>query len=118
MTDEEIRKLAKASWWSDNCCSGAMPTEKIYEAGFLAGLKADKDMAEANLATVAYMQGAERYKPKWHNVAGGDLPPEDTKVLALMADNEICIAHFYRKNVWDKIVTVIAWCEIPEYTEE
>ncbi len=50
----------------------------------------------------------------------GDLPPEDTKVLALMADKEICIAHFYRRNVWDKIGTVVAWKEIvlPELPKE
>jgi len=98
MVDEEIRKLAKESWWNDDCCSGAMPTEKIYEHGFLAGLKAGR--------------------PKWHKVADGDLPPEDTIVLALMVPNEICIAYFYRKNMWDKIGTVFAWCDIPEYTEE
>lgn len=49
---------------------------------------------------------------EWHYVKDGDLPPEDTKVLVLMADKEICIAHFYRKNVWDKIGTVVAWKEI------
>lgn len=55
---------------------------------------------------------------KWHKVADGDLPPEDTDVLALLADNKIYMAHFYRRNVWDKIGPVIAWCEIPQYTEE
>jgi hypothetical protein len=115
MTDEEMAE----KWVTAN--TGFNPKEplgKIAVRTFLAGLKAGKDMAEADLATVAYMQGAERYKPKWHKVAGGDLPPEDTKVLALLAPNEICIAHFYRRNVWDKIGTVIAWCEIPQYTEE
>lgn len=57
-------------------------------------------------------------RPKWHKVADGDLPPEDTDVLALLADKEIYMAHFYRRNVWDKIGPVIAWCEIPLYTEE
>ena len=56
---------------------------------------------------------------EWHYVKDGDLPPEDTKIIALMADKEICIAHFYRRNVWDKIGTVIAWKEIvlPELKE-
>ena len=66
----------------------------------------------------AKLKGSERYRPKWHDVAGGDLPPEDSEVLALLADKEINMAHFYRGNVWDKIVPVIAWCEIPQYTEE
>lgn len=55
---------------------------------------------------------------EWHKVADGDLPPEDTDVLTLLADKEIYIAHFYTRNVWDKIGPVIAWCEIPQYTEE
>lgn len=49
---------------------------------------------------------------EWHYVEGGDLPPDDTEVLSLMANKEICIAHFYRKNVWDKIGKIIAWKEI------
>ena len=95
MTDKE---LARESWWNDNNCSGALPTEKIYECGFLAGVEAGR--------------------PKWHKVADGDLPPEDSEVLALLADKEIYMAHFYRRNVWDKIGPVIAWCEIPKYSEE
>lgn len=66
----------------------------------------------------AFLAGLKAGKPQWHNVKSGDLPPEDTKVLAFMAGGEVCIAHFYRKNVWDKIGIVIAWCEIPKYTEE
>lgn len=37
--------------------------EDVKEA-YLAGLKAGKDMAEADLATVAYMQGATQQKKK------------------------------------------------------
>jgi hypothetical protein len=56
---------------------------------------------------------------EWHYVKDGYLPPEDTKVFALMANKGVCIAHFYRRNVWDKIGTVIAWKEIvlPELKE-
>ena len=39
-------------------------TETDLKQAFLAGLKAGKDMAEADLATVAYMQGASRNKAK------------------------------------------------------
>lgn len=70
----------------------------FWKYGFLAGLKAGN--------------------PKWHKVKSGDLPPEDTKVLAFMAGGEVCIAHFYRKNVWDKIGIVIAWCEIPQFKDK
>lgn len=73
-----------------------------YEEGFKAG------------AEFGYNKANE-----WHYVKDGDLPPEDTKVLALMANKEIYIAHFYRKNVWDKIGNIIAWKEIipPELEE-
>lgn len=64
--------------------------------------------------TDIFLAGLKAGKPKWHKVKSGDLPPEDTKVLAFMAGGEVCIAHFYRKNVWDKIGIVIAWCEIPQ----
>lgn len=37
MTKEELKKEAKESWWNDNNCSGGLPTEKIYECGYLAG---------------------------------------------------------------------------------
>ena len=36
MTKEELEKEAKESWWNDDNCSGALPTEKIYECGYLA----------------------------------------------------------------------------------
>lgn len=113
MTEEEM-----AEEYLDKRYLKDMGVRNPCKDAFLAGLKAGKNMAETDLATVAYMQGAERYKTKWHKVKSGDLPPEDTKVLAFMAGGEVCIAHFYRKNVWDKIEIVIAWCEIPKYTEE
>ena len=70
------------------------------------------------IALQEHIEELEAGKPKWHKTADGDLPPEDTDVLALLADKEIYMAHFYRRNVWDKIGPVIAWCEIPKYTEE
>ncbi|MBQ5673586.1 MAG: hypothetical protein IIV45_00630 [Lachnospiraceae bacterium] len=66
MTDEEM---------AVEYCNNEVPFditesgEKLYtetdlKQAFLAGLKAGKDMAEADLATVAYMQGASRNKAK------------------------------------------------------
>ena len=37
MTEVELKKEAEESWWNDNNCSGALPTEKIYECGYIAG---------------------------------------------------------------------------------
>ena len=75
-------------------------------------------MAEADLATVAYMQGAERYKPKWHDLRKdpNDLPNGDRVVL-----NQVGMATRYdphRGFLGLDGIGVIAWCEMPKYTEE
>lgn len=86
----------------------------------LVGLKLNEKQAGTILGVIkgvglcSFLAGLKAGKPQWHKVKSGDLPPEDTKVLAFMAGGEVCIAHFYRKNVWDKIGIVIAWCEIPQ----
>ncbi|MBP5421471.1 MAG: hypothetical protein J6W60_04610 [Treponema sp.] len=97
MTDKE---LAKESWWNDNNCSGAMSTEKIYECGFLAGLKAGR--------------------PKWHKVAGGDLPKDENDVLVYSGEDwRMCVGRYFPKyKAWEAGCDTIAWCEIPKYTEE
>ena len=78
MTDEEKAK----EWVRTN--SGYSTKEfhgqKAIEA-FLAGLEAGRDMAETDLATVAYMQGAERFKSKWHYPSKGEYPKECEDVL-------------------------------------
>ena len=77
MAEEYAKGLCKTCK-VDVCRHSTIQTCAIKESlkqAHLAGLKAGKDMAEADLATVAYMQGAERYKPKWHKVADGDYPP-------------------------------------------
>lgn len=103
------------------------PLGKIAVRTFIAGLKAGKDMAEADLATIAYMQGAERYKTKWHKVADGDLPKENKLYLVEIKDNGLAIAYFNgrhwetRYNLGDSghcVETVIAWCEIPTFTDK
>ena len=108
MTEEEIKVLARE--YIDSCTT---------RAGFVIlpeGIKSDF----IDLFVAGFMKCFEQKatNPKWHKVADGDLPPEDTDVLALLADKEIYMAHFYRRNVWDKIGPVIAWCEIPQYTGE
>lgn len=77
MTDKE---LAKESWWNDDGCSGAMSTEKIYECGFLAGLKAGR--------------------PKWHKVADGDLPKDDIKLAIIEIDDCGYLLCNYHNGFW------------------
>lgn len=61
MTDEE---MADEYIQNGDVFVNNKVTIKSTRQAFLAGLKAGKDMAEADLATVAYMQGAEQQKKK------------------------------------------------------
>jgi hypothetical protein len=68
MTDEE---MAEANWRS-KCLGYKVNTdERAYKDGFLAGLKAGKDM---------------NVPIKWHKVADGDLP-NDKHIKALENEN-------------------------------
>lgn len=123
MTDEEKAK----EWVRTN--SGYSTKEfhglKAIEA-FLAGLEAGKSQAETDLAIVAYMQGGERYKLKWHKVADGDLPKNNTAVLVILKNKRMKISIFMENKftIWNndydaytKLYDVIAWCEIPAFEE-
>lgn len=97
----------------------------LYHA-FLAGIEAGKDMAETDLATIAYMQGAERYRPKWHKVADGDLPKGNCENILLYNKDHFCVTHSYSLGYYENGVfyndcemeeDTIAWCEIPRYKE-
>lgn len=96
-----------------------------FKKAFLAGLKAGKDMAEADLATIAYMQGAERYKTKWHKVADGDYPPleKDGFSINIFTDRGGIAYYNHDFDYWIaepasvEIDPPIAWCEIPKYKE-
>ena len=120
MTDEELA----AGWVTDN--TGFNPKEqlgKIAVRTFLAGLKAGKDMGEADLATIAYMQGAERYKTKWHNLRKDpdDLPLNTDPVLCLGSTGFIVCK--YISGSWidnqtiklvPKYIDIYKWCEIED----
>lgn len=105
MTKEELAKE-----YVDKLCAEKVSKEDYDKDGWI--LYRCEDISDA------FLNGLKTGRPKWHKVVDGDLPPEDSEVLALLADKEIYIAHFYRRNVWDKIGPVIAWCEIPQYMED
>lgn len=115
MTDEEMAKEYTDNLLEGVNCNignpGARQINSIdVEEAFLAGLKAGR--------------------PKWHKVADGDLPKrvDDyvTNIGILTYDNygngvhkwhtPYCEACDYADEVGDD--EVIAWCEIPKYTEE
>ena len=117
MTDEE-----KAREWvrtNSGYSTKEFHGKKAIEA-FLAGLEAGKDMAEADFATIAYIQGAERYKPKWHDLRKdpNDLPKEDCEIITLHKNGNKNIQRWKNGNWTNAIVIpVIAWCEIPTFTD-
>ena len=81
-----------------------------------AELKAGKDMADTDLATIAYMQGAERYKTKWHNLQKdpNDVPNDNRYVWTNVG------AGYHDNDGWwndfGRLQNVIAWCE-PKFKE-
>lgn len=120
MTDEEMAK----DYAEHNQGKYTNKLGNLYHA-YLAGLKAGKDMAEADLATVAYMQGAERHKTKWHKVADGDYPPYEKggfTVNVFTDRGEIAYYnHFLDSWISEpssaEIDPPVAWCKIPKYKE-
>lgn len=80
----------------------------------------------------AYLAGLKAGKPKWHKVADGDLPEEDlrqrTHGYYLTASKHKSYKGFVFEVAYftgviftkggDILDNVIAWCEIPTYTEE
>ena len=133
MTDEELFKVYIKRELCANCrfpqlCKGEEDCSHISNAKrhYLAGIEAGKSQAETDLAIIAYMQGAECYKTKWHRISDSDLPKENKLYLVEIKDNGLAIAYFNgqhwetRYNLGDYghcVETVIAWCEIPKYKE-
>ena len=131
MTEEELfkvyikRELCAHCGFPQFCkaCSDIATAKRHY----LAGVEAGKSQAETDLAIVAYMQGGERYKTKWHKVAdGGDLPKNNTAVLVILKNKRMKISTFMENKftIWNndydaytKLYDVIAWCEIPTFEE-
>ena len=86
-----------------------------------------KDMGVRKPCKQAYFAGLKAGRPKWHKVADGDLPKNsDDKKLYLVywGENDYGVAQFNNSRWWSldsgwyDAEDVIAWCEIPKYTEE
>lgn len=133
MTDEEMaEKYAKANMHyevvkrEDGTDYAKEVSNVTIKQAFLAGLEAGKDMVESDLATIAYMQGAERYKTKWHDLRKdpNDLPLNTDPVLCLGSTGFIVCK--YISESWidnqtiklvPKYIDIYKWSEI-EDTEE
>lgn len=122
MTEEELMKQAKESWWNDDTCSGGMTTEKIYERGFVAGHKSgyqESLKAKINATTISDCP----VKDEWHRLGKNpnDLPDEDVPVLCVRGGN-IYVAWYsnneWRGTRWEQVKKPYAWKEIELPKEE
>ena len=109
-----------------------MTDEEIAEKYAKSIVIFDRDFHNDRFAEIeqAFLAGLKAGKPKLHKVADGDLPKrvDDyvTNIGVLTYDNygngvhkwhtPYCEACDYADEVGDD--EVIAWCEIPKYTEE
>jgi len=113
MTDEEmaVNWIRSQGWSEEN-----LPSDEFLEKmqDYLAGLKAGR--------------------PKWHKVADGDLPKEtefiESDVLLLLVQLKgtehkryelgryIFSGNVFTYTHLKLVEDVVAWCEIPKYTEE
>lgn len=106
---------------------------------YLGDLRLTKKQAGTLLGIIkgvgiySYLAGLEAGRPKWHKVADGDLPKEEGDYLFYLCDKDtkftfyeiLGIARKYADRddlylesmIWT-MNDVIAWCEIPQYTEE
>ena len=132
MTEEELFKVYIKRELCVHCrfpqfCKGEDDCSDIATAKrhYLAGVEAGKSQAETDLAIVAYMQGCERYKPKWHDLRNNpnDLPEPHTTVLDENGDKVEYIEYgkwqayseYYER--YYEVDPPIAWCEVPKFEE-
>ena len=113
MTDEEMAEkwvIVKTGF------NPKEPLGRITVRTFMAGLKAGKDMVETDLETIAYMQGAERYKTKWHDL---QKDPNDVPNDCRYVWTNVGAGYHDNDGWWDdfgRLQNVIAWCE-PKFEE-
>ena len=134
MTDEELFKVYIKREVCAHCrfpqfCKGKGEKDcsdiAIIKRHYLAGVEAGKSQAETDLAIVAYMQGAERVKLKWHDLRNNpnDLPEPHTTVLDENSNKVEYIGYgkwqayseYYER--YYEVDPPIAWCEIPKFEE-
>lgn len=79
-----------------------------------------------------FLAGLKEGRPKWHKVADGDLPKhcrygtrtsEHVLVKFKSGNTGVCYFDFdllgwFANGYPEQLKNIIAWCEIPKYTEE
>lgn len=86
------------------------------------GLALQSDMDKTIEQNFALKRELEKVN-KWHKVADGDLPNKGVLCAVLLVNNDLILARLREDNVWttnehNAFENVIAWCEIPRFTEE
>ena len=99
-----------------------MTDEEIAEKYAKSIVIFDRDFHNDRFAEIeqAFLAGLKAGRPKWHKVADGDFPKEKGAVLS--DKGEFVYYNSFSKCLVDETYSeqtdVIAWREIPKYTEE
>lgn len=99
---------------------------KAYLAGLKTGREIEKEYVKNNAFTSMKEQGLFPFG-KWNRISDNDLPKENKLYLVKIKDNGLAIAYF-NSQYWETrynlgesghcVETVIAWCEIPTFTDK
>lgn len=99
-------------------------TDEVMAEEYLEKLRKEKipfDIYEVNNQLKrAFLAGLKASRPEWHKVADGDLPKTEDlemQVLCFTHDGYQLLSLFSDPKPIFKGYGVIAWCEIPKYTE-
>lgn len=104
-----------------------MKDEEMAEEWVTANTGFNSKEPLGKIAVRTYLAGLKAGRPKWHKVADGDLPKEHKIYLVAIKDNGLAIAYFNGRHWVTKynlgdfghcVETVIAWCEIPTFTDK
>lgn len=114
MTDKELAKE-----YVDKLYAEKVSKEDYDKDGWI--LYRSDDISDA------FLDGIKAGRPKWHKVADGDLPKnsDDEKLyLVYWGEDDYGVAQFNNSRWWSldsgwfDAEEGVAWCEIPQYTED
>ena len=118
-----VEQLAEQYAENVNLAFVADHTREAFEQAYIAGYnEAQNTITQCNRSALSGV--------KWHKVADGDLPKECTDVLAIDIlagkPSEPSLYHFVTSDTWEWLPKriaclsneqMLAWCEIPTFTE-
>ena len=122
MTDEEMaEKYAIENWEHyEEGQNDSKALKQAFLAGFKAGREIEREYVKNNAFTSMKEQGLFPFV-KWHDLRKdpNDLPKEDCEIITLHENGNKNIQKWKNGNWTNAIVIpVIAWCEIPTFTDK